>query len=859
VQTSPWIRVLRTLPIPLAAGLLWSCSNDGGTSPEDPPGPTTLTIALGVDTAIPSARVPLSGVPEALDLGDVHARVSDPTTGETWTTAVGRDDDGTPFLVAPLRAADPVGGGDVEVSLVGETVTSNPVPLHVDELPEATASTVDLVEHLQELCTTWLTQHGTTREELRSMDPATMPVRLIPLFVTQELLDGPDNPSSLRAMVDGPVPLFENEVIDLDVLDRLLSTVDSDAFFDPEITSVDSATTAQDGRGRPYDDAAAPGADAGDAAPGGARGARSAGCIEGGDYGIDTATELDRAMWASRFAQARLGGASGRYLNDLGRFVGVLGQIPQLKKLASVVGGALYVYKALNEASSGVLPSSFDYGATDFDIEDQDEFYEDDEGGNWANFHVTAVSQGWKMDQFILEAIAQVAGFEDLGGLGTLTDGLSEVAAQLTEFAINKTIGNLIGAVAGGSDFVEICPGRWPGIDVSELPWSEAEVAFGTSVELIDRTFFETREPGVSQLKLETVEGFFGDAEPPSKTKPVEVLLIDVEVTPDVAYLDPGQEADFSATVTNARDDRVRWILPDGLTEISQSDFGRTIRVKAPSEPWSPPLTLTARSLAETGSREGMVDADPRDGGAVVASGSRAIIVTPQAPCVASGDTLRFTATVFGLDEYEIEWSIASGWGSIDQTGLYRAPEIGTTDDVIVAQVVGEDDLQDHANVRTGACFCSFQLNVAGDAVISIGGYDIAYQVVDFGEEFGSIQWYIQFPRDPDGVPFKGGFSASVLGDEANPIPQPGDTGNFAANAVYVSPAGDSWAGNQKEEDARVTLHIDEYTPTFMEGTISGTLVQRRDPKDPDRVTSSVFVSMPFRAGLFDGSWPCTE
>ncbi len=212
-----------------------------------------------------------------------------------------------------------------------------------------------------------------------------MPIRLFPLWVAQELLDDPSNPSSLRAMVDGPVPVLGNATLDFDLANRLLSLAGGASFFSEEIASVDSFVAAN-GPLSFLTTRTSPGKASVSVVAGG--------CIEGGDYGIDDAGSLDKAMWAARFAINRLDGASGEYVDDLGNFVAIMGVIPELKPLATAVGGALFVYKAMNQAAGAVLPSSFDNTATDFEIQDKTEFFEDDEGGNWAKFKVTAVSRG---------------------------------------------------------------------------------------------------------------------------------------------------------------------------------------------------------------------------------------------------------------------------------------------------------------------------------------------------------------------------------------------------------------------------------------------------------------------------------
>lgn len=850
-------RIRRTtsiISVLIASLAMLSCGGDSSTSPgtEEPPGPTTLTISLATSSTMPSERVPITGIPPAQDLTEVYAMVKDVAgTGES-VTYVGRDETGAPFVVAPLVpvTAGIADGGDVEITLAGGNVTSNTVPLEIQALPPATVTIQEQVTNLQDVLTSWLALYGTSRSELRAMDPATMPIRLFPLWVAQELLDNPTNPNSLRAMVDGPVPLLDNETLDFDLANRLLSLADGDGFFAEEIAAVDSFVTANGALpfltvGSPHRALAS---------------APMQGCIDGGDYGINDAASLDDAMWAARFAINRLDGASGEYVDDLGNFMSVMGTIPQLSGISTVVGGALFVYKAVNQAAGAVLPSSFNNSATDFEIEDKTKFFEDDEGGNWAKFKVTAVSQGWSMDQFILDSIAAIAGMSDLGGLSTVTEGLGELAGALTEFAINTAVAEAIGAAANGSEIVEICPGVWPDIDVSDVLYAKASVPVGTSIKFVDHTFFETKEPGKSEIRLETKPGTFGGASPALKQKPVEVLRIDVSVLPDAAEMDTEEQKNFTATVTNVNDDRVDWIVPDGLKEISRSVDGNTITVETPTNEWSPPFALLARSQANTGSREGKVDSDPREGGAVISTKGKKVIVTPLSKCIGNSEELQFTARAVGVEDPVFKWSV-QGYGMIDEdTGHYIAPPAGTTDDVIVAEVVGEDPpLVGYGYVQVGACKCFFDIAVGGASSYSVGGGDVAYQVVEFSPEEGAIQWTFIIPEGPGGG-FPGGIGASVGSEPGKRIPQPGETGDWRMSLGYTSPQGESWGVSQVDTMVSATLHVDEMTETFMRGSMSGTAVQRNDPEDPEVITSRVFITVNFRAGKFDGgTWPCGE
>ena len=225
------------------------------------------------------------------------------------------------------------------------------------------------------------------------------------------------------------------------------------------------------------------------------------------------------------------------------------------------------------------------------------------------------------MDTFLLKAILKMAKFKDLGGL-TLPESLTEFESNLAKYAISEGTKTVINEATGGSSIIEVCSGRWPDIDVSNFLYSEAEIPLGTSFELVDHSFFETREIGKSEIRVGTKSGqnVFGGAPPALKQKQIEVIGIEVQVTPSDVVMEPSEIQTFDAAVLHASDDRVEWTLPAGFSEIGQENFGKTIIIQAPPAEanWNTPVSLRARSQANTGSRNGEVDSDPRDGFALI-------------------------------------------------------------------------------------------------------------------------------------------------------------------------------------------------------------------------------------------------
>lgn len=821
---------------------VFGCGGDSGTDPGDTTPDTTLTLGLDPSSALPGEVVAVSGVPAGQDLDGWRARIVDETTEEETFAFVGRDAEGDVFLVVPLRPGGWDATGGVTVTLVDDDVRSTEAPLAIEALPAAATTLQEHVVRLQSLVEDWTAWHGTSREALRAMDAASVPTRLLPLWIAHHLLDDPTNENSLAALLDGSAPLLDGETLDLALLDRLLTTTDGARFFD------EGDAFFAEARGRRPHWADAPEL------------ARRA-CIEGGDYGITSAEDLDLAMRAARFAMRRLDGASGQYTQDLARFVSIVGTVPQLKGLATVAGAMLTVYHLVNQSASAVLPSSFLDDATAFDLRPADRFYEEDDDGSWVFFRVTATSVGWKMDQFILESLATIGGMSAFGGFATITEGLGELATNLTEFAIGDVVAAAIQAASGGANIVEICPGVWPNIDVSDPMWSESSVPFGSSIAHTGHTSFDVEEPGASTLKLQTREGLFGETQTSSDVQ-VVVETIVVDVSPASVLLEPGQTQSFNVNVRNAYDQTVEWELPAGVEEISSTPDGTALTVKVPDEPWASPLVLVARSQAATGSRAGRVDSDPREGGAVIGLAVEEIRIRPSSECIGNGETLQFTAEVTGIEDPEVRWSVAEGYGQIDaQTGLYRAPSAGSTEDLIKAVVVGrEDEVFDYAYVQVGACECYFTLTVGGDSSWAGGNSAVTYSVFAPSEENGAglLQFLFIMPLGPGAG--NESFSVSITGTEEDRLPEPGDLGSYEAGAVWVDASGtNSWATFQGDPDAPFSIQIDEFSSTHMAGTMSGTLVQRSDPEDATRITSRVNVGVSFRAGYyaFGGEFPC--
>jgi len=213
--------------------LLWgiagvvACGEDGGggTTGPSPGGDAAATqtcsdLALGRSSATPLDTVDLTGLPDSLET-PMSALVA--TSADTGRTFVDRTATGEGFLIAPLVPGGTAEGGEVTLQVTDGQRACEPVEFTVEPLPEASgtfASAVDSMERIVELKAQRL---GVDPGALRGVALDTLPRPLWPLAIAREMIDGPDNPNSLRAVLEGTAPVLDGESFRAELTDRLLA------------------------------------------------------------------------------------------------------------------------------------------------------------------------------------------------------------------------------------------------------------------------------------------------------------------------------------------------------------------------------------------------------------------------------------------------------------------------------------------------------------------------------------------------------------------------------------------------------------------------------------------------------------
>ena len=125
-----------------------------------------------------------------------------------------------------------------------------------------------------------------------------------------------------------------------------------------------------------------------------------------------------------------------------------------------------------------------------------------------------------------------------------------------------------------------------------------------------------------------------------------------------------------------------------------------------------------------------------------------------------------------------------------------------------------------------------------------------AYQVANFGDY--SYQFFFRLD-DNGGYP---AITAAFAPLEGVASPQPGDTGSWDVNFVYLD-GFSSWSGVVPDAPhlPGVTMNITEFTEDYMVGSFTGNAYELDEMGE---VSSIISVDVQFRAGRFDGvTWPC--
>lgn len=800
----------------VVSGLSPNCSVDGGATRQvtvTAATQVTLTvtcvsvIASGLFTevacplltpaaagGIPMAALALGALPTQLE-APLYARVTG-TGGDQYALGfVDRATDGTASMRMPLDPSGSLNGGAVTVRIAGGVYAcATPVALQLGALPAAPGETAAVVDLLEQFIALQAGLLGTSAAALRAADPGSVPEALWPLYIATTMVDHPQNPNSLRAILQGTAPLAAGG--SLETSDRLLAWSGLRAALEASLPPVPS----------PVLRASTANFDAVD-------------CLVSE---ISLPSQLHDCMTIANNAAFKMDGMSGQVQDDIVTVLGYAANVPYppAKLAAAIMGAAVFIADKLQEGTAMLLPRSFvDLKADAAPLR----FMEDEDGtGDW-EAEVRATSAGWALDKAVLDALSQLASLT-----GAYADWLKrfadpDVMAGLQGMVTNAAVNEATGTTAG-SDIVTIAPKVFGPVDVSDAQWSERSLIPDDVLQLTGHTSYVPKKAGQTQLVVRTKSGMFGGQQvtgnPPLDLE-VEEIRIQLEhggeAKPVVVATDTKRNFDFTIRITGSKHpDQIVLDPPFPLNGSASITPGNpaTLHYQAPADLTQLPDVLVVRHTATTGARA--TSTEPRT--ATVEIRQAQIVVTPGAICLAPGATQQFSAAVVGLDNDDVAWDASQG--PITAGGVYTAPgglPLGT-EVTITATSTEDEDVMGTATVTVG-CVCSFSVTVGGTTYDGQPG-DRAVYLFDQFNNNGIISVSLHAQATDRQILF------ALGGIPVTPGTYPVD--NVGGNLAYTGQYGYGLFG-----DDEVTFWLQEYAPhTALVGAFSGTLRDNFEGKD---------------------------
>jgi hypothetical protein len=773
-------------------------------------------VALSTPSAASLGKVYLTGLPTGKKKATyvIHLLLDE---GSPEVIQIDADDEG-PFFWAPFHPTQPNAGGTITVQVTDGTNTGPDMILDVTALPEAPGAFARVVDALRAHIDQRAVWAGTSFAALQGMAFDATPPELLSLKIAQSYLESGDANVDLASLVANDAGFLN--ATERELLDRIFGFAPLDEVIQAEIDAFDQLKSRS-----PAPVQAGP---------------KEKSCINASPD-ISTAQELSDAMLLGAMGDAATNpdGPAGRTLRAMGVVLSVGGAIPEYGKAFTVPSAALAAWQASGKFLSGVYPTRLIN--LDFAI-DRTEFPEDETGyAQWSNVMVTAASDGWTADAFLGRTV-----------LSTLDRFLR--VTQKIEIAGNEALGDIsvtgvnmgLGAYLSsqGDGIVEFCANQWV-VDITDLPFSTAQV--------LDRKFDvdpATRqvrpvEVGADVLRVAAQASKFANRTVQTDVA-LNTLAIDVDVTPDDIFVQTlGEVVDIKATIQNAETETLLWTAQQGSWQdgIGDDTNGPMTRpLKMPTSEGAYPFLVTVESMSRGGLRADGVP--PRLDIVTVRYQAGEVIVTAEKECVPNGETGDFFATVVGVEDQSVVWTLEdpdtglpSNAGSINSAGVYSAPSTGSGTVLVVATSAVNSNIRGQVTISYGGCVCFWELSIAGE-----GNWAGDFVTHDFGQ-FGPI-FMMQFgdlANSEDGSGMLQGF----------PGPGEGDVGSFDAGITFIT--GQTGWGTDEGDGSYANLSITENTGGVLVGSVTGTVITVRNNEEVRRGFTLNFRS----AQVMLGETPC--
>lgn len=497
------------------------------------------------------------------------------------------------ILNVPLHPNGTLEGGEVTLSITDGTIICDPMPFTIEALPAAPGTMKQAADLLEDVLSLQAQLFGTSLEELQTASAEELPPHLLPLFSAHLILTDPRNLNSVQAILDGSSATFNGVPEETNLVDALMAKAGIVSLLERHVQELQEEV-----------------------------GTLTMSALDTQGFFYTTTPDaplLDTYMRLATFGELATDPDAVKYLDAAGAILagGAAGFTAVGEKGISIlfaeVGGFLFAYQKAAEGFANLMPSEFT--ALTFEVT-KEIFWEDDDilTGRWGKVQVYAKSKGWKLDKFILEMMLNWAGQDASGGVNahkwlerfTSNKVFREIVEHTDDFFTGILTTEIINATAGDAGLVEIEPQLFGPTNVGEQEWSERYFLNSSTApfRFVDHHTYEAVETGIATLEVMTEPGKFGYKQIKRQVQ-IQMLPIEVYVTPSRLTVKPGDFVTFTAEVANANDQSVTWHTTAGYFDIetTSKDGNNQAVLVAPSNEALYPIRVTARSASTSGLR----------------------------------------------------------------------------------------------------------------------------------------------------------------------------------------------------------------------------------------------------------------
>jgi len=724
-------------------------------------------VRLEQDRGVPLDPVAIRGS-AALPAGELRIAVAD-DTGAGGPVMWRRDETGTAVVTVPLHPSGRLEGGTVRLSVEAFGTVCDLGTLVIEPLQRAPGTAVRVLDGLQAYVAAQAWHFGATPAELKVASPDTLLPPLVPLYVAQAVLDHPENPNSIRSVLEGGAPYFAGGEADLSLLDALYGRAAVDGGLAGLIRSVGQTGEPPAGSGsasmRPQPHSAFQLASLVIEPPLAERRSQDAQdlgytfhqCPMPDNWYKPNASELSCWMHLAMNGDIMTSGKAKDLYDAFSLTLGVGSTLPvPIYREGMVIAGAYaFAYQKAAEASANLLPRTLDSISV---LLNPDVYMEDDaRQGSYAPINVFAGSRGWNTATSVVEALLQVFGLKQMkGGMGSLTKAWDEAASALPDQWVadygsfvmqtlfeKEILPNAPGAAEGQDNPFQIAPHKYGPTDVTARQWSEVKIE-GSAVQLVGPPRYEPKQIGTATLIAWTKPLKFGDQQIRGEY-PLEVKPLRVTISPAEKVVEPGEKVLLTASVENALDTDLKWTVSKGHSLEPGADQ-LTATVTTSTTPEHFPAIVLAKSKAN---RDHLNFKSKAFGSASVRI-SR-IRLEPAFACVEPGKRQEFVVhyPVIAGDGFDVPdpasgysevvpaatrggpdpsagvdfvWEPSSGF--VSRRGVFKAPDDGSGTIVEIRATHRNDPrLTATARARIGGCQCWSFISIGRPVVRTVSGY----------------------------------------------------------------------------------------------------------------------------------------